>query len=211
MHISSEHDGTSRALQQGISKGRETRERIIRRAARLFIRNGYHATGINDILEASQVSKGSFYFWFASKYELAEEVCAYFRKRIMGEFRDAAADRTWRDFVDALMGSILKNTADEKNFGCPFAVLGMEIAWQEPELSRQYALALEEGVDLFRDVLSRSGFSGSEAESLSRRAMAVYEGYMLFYRLNRDIVHLHTLHSELKALPPQAVGRPVQT
>ena len=47
---------------------------VIDTARELFIKHGYHATSIQDILEASGISKGSFYNYFSSKSELFQSV-----------------------------------------------------------------------------------------------------------------------------------------
>ena len=50
-----------------MTKGEETKEKIIRQAAGLFWAKGYTATGVQDVLTAAGVTKGSFYFYFKSK------------------------------------------------------------------------------------------------------------------------------------------------
>lgn len=47
-----------------------TRQRILDEAYRLFIANGYEATTIKQIMEASKLTHGAFYGHFASKKEL---------------------------------------------------------------------------------------------------------------------------------------------
>ena len=59
------------------------RNRILLNAETLIVHRGYHATGINEILSASGVSKGSFYYYFPSKEALLSEVLiSYFEKHI---------------------------------------------------------------------------------------------------------------------------------
>lgn len=47
---------------------------VIDKAHELFIEQGYHATSIQDILNRSGISKGSFYNYFSSKGELFKAV-----------------------------------------------------------------------------------------------------------------------------------------
>ena len=54
-----------------MKKGEESRQRLIECAAELFWKNGYSATGISEILKQTGLPKGSFYFYFKSKDELA--------------------------------------------------------------------------------------------------------------------------------------------
>ena len=52
--------------------GRGARERIERAAARLFYRNGIHATGVELIAQEANVSKRTLYQQFASKNDLVD-------------------------------------------------------------------------------------------------------------------------------------------
>ena len=47
-----------------------TRERILDAALQTFSRQGYHGTRLDDIVDASETSKGAIYFHFANKERL---------------------------------------------------------------------------------------------------------------------------------------------
>lgn len=47
-----------------------TRERILDAALRIFSRQGYHGTRLDDIVDESETSKGAIYFHFANKERL---------------------------------------------------------------------------------------------------------------------------------------------
>jgi AcrR family transcriptional regulator len=49
----------------------QARQRILNTARKLFYRNGYRATGINEIIRKSGVAKATFYAHFPSKESLA--------------------------------------------------------------------------------------------------------------------------------------------
>ncbi|MGH9018084.1 MAG: TetR/AcrR family transcriptional regulator [Acidimicrobiales bacterium] len=51
-------------------KWRARRSAIIDTSARLFARQGYHATGINELCEANDLGKGALYHYIGSKEEL---------------------------------------------------------------------------------------------------------------------------------------------
>jgi len=71
------------------------RQTIVDTSARLFARNGYHATGITELCEANDLGKGALYHYIGSK----EELLVAIHDRVMDEVM-AGADR-----VDAAGGS----------------------------------------------------------------------------------------------------------
>jgi AcrR family transcriptional regulator len=50
----------------------QTRKRLLAAAARLFAKNGFDATSVDDVAEEAGFSKGALYYNFASKDELFE-------------------------------------------------------------------------------------------------------------------------------------------
>ena len=50
---------------------RTARERILNAAASLFARRGYYNSNVDEIVQQSGTSKGSFYFHFPSKEQMA--------------------------------------------------------------------------------------------------------------------------------------------
>ena len=52
-------------------KGGETRRRIIDAAAAVFAERGYAGSSLSEIIRASELTKGGFYFHFESKADLA--------------------------------------------------------------------------------------------------------------------------------------------
>ncbi|MBT2679454.1 TetR/AcrR family transcriptional regulator [Bacillus sp. ISL-35] len=66
----------------------DRKRNVIDKAHELFIEKGFHSTSIQDILDYSGISKGTFYNYFLSKNELLMEIFrAAFRKMEMA--RDA--------------------------------------------------------------------------------------------------------------------------
>ena len=63
-----------------MKKGEASRAKLVACAAELFWRQGYNATGLTEILQAAGLPKGSFYFYFEGKRDLAAAVIEYYRK-----------------------------------------------------------------------------------------------------------------------------------
>jgi TetR/AcrR family transcriptional regulator, transcriptional repressor for nem operon len=76
-----------------MSKGDQTRARIIEQSAPLFNKQGYAGTALSDLMEATGLQKGGIYRHFESKEELAAEAFDYaWRKAI--EVRAQGLDGT---------------------------------------------------------------------------------------------------------------------
>lgn len=71
-------------VQRGMNMNKR-KQHVIIKAHELFIEQGYHATSIQDILNHSGISKGSFYNYFASKGELFKAVFTYIHSQLEEE------------------------------------------------------------------------------------------------------------------------------
>ena len=54
------------------------RENLLNQGVSLLMQQGYHGTGLKEILDAVQIPKGSFYNYFGSKENFAAEVIQYY-------------------------------------------------------------------------------------------------------------------------------------
>ena len=72
----------------------QTKSRIVEAAWKLFYQYGYENTTIDDIAEASQTSKGTFYHYFDSKDDLLGSISYLFDKKYeeLEETMDPALD-----------------------------------------------------------------------------------------------------------------------
>ncbi len=70
------------------SKGENTRERILAAAERLILAKGYTGTSVDDILAATKLTKGAFFYHFKSKSELARALVERFWQRDYAMFEE---------------------------------------------------------------------------------------------------------------------------
>ncbi len=188
-----------------MTKGELSKKKIIEAAGDLFWKNGYTKTGINEILKATGLPKGSFYFYFKKKSEVAEAVLQYYGSRITELLRVVAADSdSWGSFCDSFLRAFQEELADKRYYGCPLAVVGTEIAFQEKELAKHYNQAMGEIQKIFEQVLRKDGIAKkageAELEELAALCLAVYEGNLVLYRLSKDQGLLLRMNRQLKAV-----------
>ena len=133
-----------------INRKLSSREKIIQTANDLFYRQGYHQTGINQIIEESGVAKATFYSNFKSKDELCIE---YLRERDRID-TNATKDmiRDIKEPYDRYMAIIkgLKDYMIETNFrGCAFGNIAVEITEADSPIRKE----VKHHEDRFRSIL----------------------------------------------------------
>ncbi|WP_447005459.1 TetR/AcrR family transcriptional regulator [Saccharothrix isguenensis] len=177
----------------------DTRQRMVRTAAELFRSQGYHATGLNQVLAEGGTPKGSLYFHFpGGKEELAVEAISL----AGNDLRDALAAvlDAEPDPVKALaqalelLGEDLLASGFRK--GCPIATVALDAAAD----SEPIRLACEEAYESWQSVIAaRVGDDG-----LATVVLAAIEGALLLARTRRSLAPLRTVGARLGVL----LGRP---
>ncbi len=75
-------------------KDNDKRAKIIETGFYLLDKNGYHGTGISDILKHAQIPKGSFYHYFKSKEEFTVEVIKFYTDTVLDGIDSVLQDNT---------------------------------------------------------------------------------------------------------------------
>ncbi len=104
--------------EQPILEGKEaTRKRILDAASEVFAEKGYHDAAVDDIVKASNSSKGSFYFHFPSKQQIffalvdrLIEAMAHSSERAIARESGALAK------VDAALAAVFENFSRHRTF-----------------------------------------------------------------------------------------------
>lgn len=169
-----------------MKKGEESRQRLIECAAELFWKNGYSATGISEILKQTGLPKGSFYFYFKSKDDLATAVTEYYQKILLEQFRSSSQGNDWESFIEEIFDYLFGRATGQTFAGCPYAVMGMETALSKPAVASVFMEGLKKFEHIFQEVLLYSGLSPDHAKILSQRMLSIYQGYLLLGRINNN-------------------------
>ena len=173
-----------------MKKGEESRQRLIECAAELFWKNGYSATGISEILKQTGLPKGSFYFYFKSKDDLAAAVTEYYQKILLEQFQSSSQGNDWESFIEEIFDYLFGRAAGQTFAGCPYAVMGMETALSNPTLASVFMEGLKKFEQIFQKVLLYSGLPQDHAAIFSRRMLSNYQGYLLLGRIIGYISYL---------------------
>ena len=173
-----------------MKKGEESRQRLIECAAELFWKNGYSATGISEILIQTDLPKGSVYFYFKSKADLATAVTEYYQQILLEQFQNSSQGNDWESFIEEIFDFLSERTNGQTFAGCPYAVMGMETALGKPAVASVFMEGLKKFEQIFQEVLLYSGLSPDHAKNLSQRMLSIYQGYFLLGRISDNTSYL---------------------
>ncbi|MBU1248869.1 MAG: TetR/AcrR family transcriptional regulator, partial [Proteobacteria bacterium] len=155
----------------------ETRQRILTKGAELIHRQGYNNTGIKQILDAAQVPKGSFYFYFGSKEDFGLAVVEYhealFRDRVMqiliqGEGGPLTRLRAFFEYFRAFFA--------EAGYclGCPIGNLAQEMGDLSPIFQQRLEKSMRGLTRVISRVLAEAGGLGELPEGLDPGETAMF-------------------------------------
>ena len=174
-----------------MSKGDETRERIIAKAAELFNQRGLEGTSLADLMEATGLEKGGIYRHFSSKEAVAAEAFDY--------AWDAAFQERVRD-LDNIPGSVdrlkqlIANFVERRSSipgGCPLLNTAIESDDGNPVLRERTRQALRKWQNLLISVITdgiqrREIKRGVDPNGLAMVIISSLEGALVISRLERN-------------------------
>ncbi len=162
-----------------------TRDQIIQATRSLVEKQGYHATGMNEILRLSGAPKGSLYYYFPDgKEELAQEAISQTTKEVVGRIRANLA--LFDDPVEAIQ-VFVSRIADhielsQFSSGGPLTAVAMETATSSERLNRACREAFAAIQCAFAEKLAANGYAPESAAQLALFITAAIEGGTLLSR-----------------------------
>ena len=145
----------------------ETRERIVKMAAREFNESGIQATGLAEIMAAAGLTHGGFYKHFSSKDQLVSEAVEKSVEGIKASMEGPRANRSLGDTVGEYLS---KRHRDDSEEACPLASLGSELRRAEKRTRRVASKAVEQIVSIIEAHLT--GLSPKDARSCAHAIVA---------------------------------------
>lgn len=176
------------------------RDTLIDTACELMEMQGYHATGLNQILAESGTPKGSLYYYFpGGKEELAREAIerssGIIEQRIQGmmlEIDDPVTAIT--TFIYRLAEQV---AASGYRAGSPITAVALESASTNDRLRETCQKAYRRWQDAFTEKLRAGGFTESRSQRLGLLIIAALEGGIILSRSRRSPQPLHDVAEEV--------------
>ena len=181
------------------------KQNILDQGVALIMKQGYHGTGIQAILQAVNIPKGSFYNYFSSKEEFGSQVIEHYIEPFIQQLNthlnqpEIDALTALRRYFMALIDEL-----EQKKYegGCLLGNLMGEIG-DTSELAR---CALKRAVDRYRDALAagleRAQREGQVRKDREAREMAdllinAWQGALLRMKIERSVKPLRQFMEEI--------------
>jgi TetR/AcrR family transcriptional regulator, lmrAB and yxaGH operons repressor len=179
------------------------REQILQTTCTLLEKQGYHGTGLNEIVKESHAPKGSLYYYFPdgkeqitaeavlqSGKDTAERIC-------MGLSESGSASKAVSDFVLKVADHVeLSGFAA----GSPLTAVAMETATQSERINLACREAYGMLQSAFNEKLLECGYTKARADEMATFIVASIEGGIILSRTSHTANPLRLVAKHLKVL-----------
>ncbi len=192
---------------KGPSKKEQTRERILRAAARALRMHGYEGVGVADVMKEAGLTHGGFYAHFDSRDALlaaaADQAGA---ESLENMARAIAAARPGAELM-ALVDSYLSDrnvAAPEQGLGCAIAAAGSDVPRQQAEVRRAATRRIKDMIGLLERQFPDWGRNAAHEKALG--IVAAMVGAMMLARAVDDPQLSRSIRKSARELIRAAVG-----
>ncbi len=177
-----------------LKKGLQTRQRIIEKSLQLFSIKGYFNTSVNDILEATQLTKGGLYGHFPSKeeiwYAVYDEAVKIWRSLVFQGIKENSSPVSR---IEQIIENDIRNYLGGDVFegGCFFLNMLVELSGQSASMSKPILRGFVRFSRLMRKWLEEADAQGQLKPGLNFRDIANFivislNGAAALYTSSRD-------------------------
>ena len=173
------------------------KERLMDAAMDLMWQNSYGAASVDAICERAGAKKGSFYYFFKSKSELAAAALEADWKRKRAEMDSIFSptvpplerfDRYF-DFVCDRLAAVQKKCGSI--LGCPFMSVGGEVSTQDQIVREAIDRIMDRKLQFFvsavRDAAAQGLIVARDPEAKAKALFACYQGTVAQARIQNDL------------------------
>jgi TetR/AcrR family transcriptional repressor of nem operon len=176
----------------------DMKERLMEAAVDLMWQNSYGAASVDAICERAGAKKGSFYYFFKSKSELAAAALEADWKKKKAEM-DSIFSPTVPPLerFDRYFDFVYNNLAKVREkcggaiLGCPYVSVGSEVSTQDQivreAIDRIMDRKLQYFVSAVRDAAARGLIETSDPATKAQALFSSYQGTVAQARIQRDI------------------------
>ena len=201
---STKHNVSKRPPVRRRNDPESVRSRVLDAAAALIQAQGYHATGMRDVIRMTGLSSGAFHHHFPTKESVT---VAVIDERVAPAVREAWIDPVrstpnLRQGVADVFAEIIRGLDERgKVSGCPLNNLAMELSLANPHMRDALRSIFAEWQDALEARIARSPagktWSKDQRRSAATFIIASYSGAMNLAKAAQDSAPLKTMQREV--------------
>ncbi|WP_237274431.1 TetR/AcrR family transcriptional regulator [Tenacibaculum ovolyticum] len=172
----------------------KTIDNILEIGTDLILKNGYNNVGLNKILEAADIPKGSFYYYFKNKEDFGIQVIKYYSENSLIFLRSYLTDSSKNPKERLLIFfSDMQNIYTDKDYreGCLLGNCSLELSDVSDAFSSSVAAELDKWQDCFIQCIQEGQNLGviknkESAAVLSDFVLTAWEGALLRMKSSKN-------------------------
>jgi TetR/AcrR family transcriptional regulator, transcriptional repressor for nem operon len=177
-----------------IPKKQINKENLLAQGVQLLMQQGYHGTGLKEILDAVQIPKGSFYNYFSSKESFAAEVIQHYIAPFIEQL-DKHLKNPENDALTAINNYFNESIIELENAGfkggCLLGNLMAEIGDTSDLCQRSLQLAVQRYSDLLANGLKKAQMEGTvrvdkSADDMADLLVNAWQGALLRMKIEQS-------------------------
>ena len=176
-----------------------TKQKILEAGAAIIHQKGFNYTGLQEILSAAGMPKGSFYNHFKSKEDFGLQVIDFFSDYFDQFSKDILEDRTrsplsrLEELLDRFMDFFISK---DYTCGCPVGNLAQELGDLSPVFQKKLSKAIDKMVDKYTMMLSEAQAAGEiskdlEVKEAANFIVAGWHGALIRMKVTKSIEPLN--------------------
>jgi len=185
-----------------MTKGEQTRRKIVEAAAPIFNKQGYAGSSLNDLMEASGLKKGGIYRHFSTKEELAAEAFDYTWESVWNaRLLHVDEKATGIEKLKQLIANFVEHRSPVAG-GCPILNTATDADDGNALLRARVTKALRSWLSRLQVIVEQAQKRGETRSGIDPKAVATLivaslEGALMMSRLQRNDEALRRVQSHL--------------
>lgn len=172
-----------------MSKGEQTRARILDTTLDLIEKQGFHNTGLQQIIRESGTPKGSLYFHFPEgKDQIAALALAQGAAVIQTLIEQAfSVSQSPNQALDLMVKGLTARLVESGyHKGCPVATVALEVGNQHPKVKAACESAYDNWLTVIAGGLRSAGISPARARKEATLALSMIEGALILAKVQQN-------------------------
>jgi len=155
----------------------DTKLKIIEAGAKIIHHKGFNHTGIQEVLNAANVPKGSFYFYFNNKEDFGMHVIEFFNDMIRNLLSPFVEKKEISPVqrMEKIFDCYIQLFTDLKfQYGCPIGNLGQEMGDLSPVFREKLSESVKLIVKIYKKLLDEASENGEVPEDIDTKEAASF-------------------------------------